>query len=506
MAEPIVVEPWDAHNRALVENVHPATWTNPEPAARYNLVVIGAGTAGLVAAIGAAALGARVALVERQLMGGDCLNVGCVPSKSLVRTGRAWADVRDAGDLGVEVPPGPSVDFPAVMERMRRLRARISEADSAARYRGLGVDVFLGAGRFTGADTVAVAETTLRFRKAVIATGARAAVLPIPGLAEAGFLTNETVFGLTALPPRLAVIGGGPIGCELAQAFARFGAEVLLFEVAPGLLSREDREAAAIVERALARDGVRLVLGSTIERVERAGAARLLHYAAGGMAAQACVDAILVAVGRVPNVDGLGLETVGVAHDPHTGVTVDDRLRTTNRRIYAAGDVCSRYQFTHNSDAQARLVVQNALFLGRARASALTIPRVTYTDPEVAQVGLHGDDARERGLRIRTFVQELAHVDRALLDGEGEGFVKVHVREGTDTIVGATIVSRHAGEMLSELTVAMVHGVGLGRIARTVHPYPTQAEAIRKLGDAYQRSRLTPLVRRVLSRWLAWTR
>lgn len=506
MAEPIVVEPWDVHNQALVENVHPPAWTNPEPAARYNLVVIGAGTAGLVTAIGAAALGARVALVERELMGGDCLNVGCVPSKALVRAGRAWADVRDAGELGVKVPPGSSVDFPAVMERMRRLRARISKGDSAARYRDLGVDVFLGAGRFTGPDTVTVASQTLRFRRAVIATGARAAALPIPGLAEAGYLTNETVFGLTALPRRLAVIGGGPIGCELAQAFARFGAEVLLFEVAPAILTREDSEAAAIVGRALTRDGVRLVLGSTIERVERAGAARLLRYTAGGVADQARVDEILVAVGRVPNVVGLDLDRVGVAHDPCRGVAVDDRLRTTNRRIYAAGDVCSRYQLTHNSDFQARLVIQNALFLGRARASALTIPRVTYTDPEVAHVGLHAGDARERGLGIRTFVQDLADVDRALLDGEGEGFVKVHVREGTDTIVGGTIVARHAGEMLSELTLAMVHGVGLGKLARTVHPYPTQAEAIRKLGDAYNRGRLTPLVRRVLSRWLAWTR
>jgi pyruvate/2-oxoglutarate dehydrogenase complex dihydrolipoamide dehydrogenase (E3) component len=506
MAEPIVVMPWDEHNRALVDNVHPAEWINPEPAPRYNLVVIGAGTAGLVTAIGAAGLGARVALIERELMGGDCLNVGCVPSKAILRAARAWADVRAAHGFGVEVPPGARVDFPAVMERMRRLRARISTADSARRYRDLGVDVFLGAGRFTGPRTLEVAGRTLRFSKAVIATGARASALPIAGVTEAGYLTNETVFTLTALPRRLAVIGGGPIGCELAQAFARFGAEVTLLEVAPRILIREDPDAASVVERALRGDGVRLVLDCKIERVERAGEARMIRYERLGQAGEASVDQVLLAVGRLPNVEGLGLEAAGVAYDRSAGVRVDDRLRTTNPRIYAAGDVCSRLQFTHNSDFQARIVIQNALFLGRARASALTIPRCTYTDPEIAQVGWDEPEAAERSIAIRTFVQDLAEVDRAVLDGEDDGFVKVHVRAGTDTIVGATIVARHAGEMLSELTLAMVQKVGLGKIARTIHPYPTQAEAIRKLGDAYQRTRLTPTVKGLFARWLRWTR
>jgi pyruvate/2-oxoglutarate dehydrogenase complex dihydrolipoamide dehydrogenase (E3) component len=504
--EPVVVEPWDAHNRTLVENVHPADWTNPEPAPRYNLVVLGAGTAGLVSAIGAAGLGARVALVERGLMGGDCLNVGCVPSKALLRSGRAWAEVRDAAGFGVTVPPGARVDFGAVMDRMRRLRARISRADSARRYRDLGVDVFLGAGRFAGPDTIEVTGRALRFRRAVIATGARAAAPPIPGLAEAGYLTNETVFTLTALPPRLAVIGGGPIGCELAQAFARFGAVVDLLEVAPRLLAREEPEAAAMVARAMLRDGVRIVLGARIAGVERAGDERVIHYERDGRAGDARVDQVLVAAGRRPNVEGLGLETAGVAFDTAAGIAVDDRLRTSNPRIYAAGDVCSREQFTHNSDFQARIVIQNALFLGRARASALTIPRCTYTDPEIAHVGLDERTAAERSIPIRTFVQALSEVDRAVLDGDDEGFVKVHVKAGTDTIVGATIVARHAGEMVSELTLAMVNRVGLGKIARTIHPYPTQAEAIRKLGDAYNRTRLTPVVKGLFARWLRWTR
>ena len=502
----IAIDPWDVHNRTLVSNVRPEDWTNPEPAGRYNLVVIGAGTAGLVTAAGAAGLGARVALVERGLMGGDCLNVGCVPSKGLIRAGRAVADVRGAGEFGVRVPSGTSADFGAVMDRMRRLRAKISRVDSAARFRGLGVDVFFGAARFSGPDTVDVAGVTLRFKKAVIATGARAAEPPIPGLAEAGYLTNETVFSLTELPRRLAVIGGGPIGCELAQAFARFGAQVSLLQGGGQILPREDPDVAEHVARALSLDGVDLRLGTRIERIERAGEERVIHVTSGGAAARLAADAILVGVGRAPNVEGLGLEDVGVAHDTRAGVTVDDRLRTTNPRIYAAGDVCSAHKFTHNSDAQARIVIQNALFLGRARTSALTLPWCTYTDPEVAHVGLSEREAAARGIAVRTFVQELADVDRAVLDGEAEGFVKVHVRAGTDRILGATIVARHAGEMLPELTLAIATGTGLGRIARVIHAYPTQAEAIRKLGDAYNRTRLTPRVKRLFARWLAWTR
>ncbi len=502
MPEVVRVPPDDAYNRALVANVHPPDWVNPEPAARYNLVVIGAGTAGLVSAAGAAGLGARVALVERELLGGDCLNVGCVPSKALLRCARAAADVRDAGRFGVEVPAGARVNFPAVMERMRRLRAEISPHDSAARFRGLGVDVFLGQARFTGPDVVEVGGKLLRFSKAVIATGARAARPPIPGLDEAGYLTNETVFALTELPRRLAVIGAGPVGCELAQAFARFGAEVTLLGNRPQLLPREDREAAALVEASLKRDGIKLLLGINVRAVDRQGADAVLRLDGEEVRA----DSILIGVGRAPNVEGLGLEAAGAAYDAKKGVHVNDRLRTTNRRIYAAGDVCSRYQFTHAADAMARIVIRNALFLGRAKASALTIPWCTYTDPEVAHVGLYEHEARERGFAVQTFTQELAEVDRAVLDGETDGFVKVHVKAGGDRILGATVVARHAGEMISELTLAMTHRLGLAALADTIHPYPTQAEAIKKTGDAYQRTRLTPFVRWLLGKWLSWAR
>jgi pyruvate/2-oxoglutarate dehydrogenase complex dihydrolipoamide dehydrogenase (E3) component len=494
------------HDQVLDSRVRPRDWVNPEPAGRYNLVVIGAGTAGLVTAAGAAGLGARVALVERDRMGGDCLNVGCVPSKALVRAARAWADVRGAGEHGVRVPEGVQVDFAAVMDRMRRLRASIAVADSAARFRDLGVDVFLGEGRFTGRDTVDVGGRTLRFRNAVIATGARAAAPPIPGLAEAGYLTNETVFDLTQLPRRLTVIGAGPIGCELAQAFARFGSLVTLLDTEPRVLPREDPDAATHIHHALAHDGVRLLLLNNLKRVERIAGGDRLHVEGAGGSTTLVADAILVAVGRSPNVENLGLEQAGVEYDTRTGVRVDDRLRTTNRRIFAAGDVCSPLKFTHNSDFQARVVIQNALFLGRARASRLVVPWCTYTDPEVAHVGLDEAQARARGIAVRTFAQHLHDVDRAVLDGETDGFVKVHVRAGTDTIVGATIVARHAGEMLPELTMAITRGIGLGALASVIHTYPTQAEAIRKLGDAYQRTRLTPRVKGLLAGWLAWRR
>jgi len=500
------VTPADAHNGRLVSNLHPPDWQNPTPAPRYNLVVIGAGTAGLVTAAGAAGLGAKVALVEKHLLGGDCLNVGCVPSKAIIRSSRAAFDAKMAGDFGVRLIAPSQVDFPSVMERMRKLRADISPHDSAERFAKLGVDVFLGVARFAGPDTVEVAGQTLRFKRAVIATGARAQQPPIPGLAEAGYLTNETVFNLTQCPARLAVIGGGPIGCELAQAFQRLGSQVALFHKNAHLLDREDMDAAAIVQSAFIREGVAVRLNARITRVERNGGEKRVCYVAQGKEEAIVVDEILAGAGRAPNVEGLNLKIVGVQYDPRKGVLVNDRLQTTNPRIYAAGDICLAWKFTHAADFAARIVIQNALFLGRKKASALTMPWCTYTDPEIAHVGLYELDARERGLEVDTYVREFKDVDRAVLDGEKEGFVKFHVRKGRDEILGATIVARHAGEMISEISVAMAARLGLGRLASVIHPYPTQAEAIRQCGDAYNRTRLTPKVKKWMSRWLAWQR
>jgi pyruvate/2-oxoglutarate dehydrogenase complex dihydrolipoamide dehydrogenase (E3) component len=500
--------PLDEHNLELVKNVHPPDWANPEPAGRYNMVVIGGGTAGLVTAAGAALLGGRVALIERDLLGGDCLNVGCVPSKALIRSARAWASVRDAARYGVELPAGGRIDFGRVMERMRALRAKISRHDSAARFKSLGVDVYIGEGRFTGRDTIEVDGKTLRFAKACIATGGRPRVPPIDGLPEATYLTNETLFSLTELPRRLAVLGAGPIGCEMAQSFARFGSRVSLIETSDQILTREDRDAARRVEHALVDDGVELILGSKLSRVRRDSGGKTLTIEGADGPREIVVDEILIGAGRAPNVEGLGLETAGVESDKN-GVTVNDRLQTTNSRVFAAGDVCFRYKFTHTADALARIVLQNALFGFsplKPKASALTVPWCTYTDPEVAHVGLYPHQAEERGIAIDTVQVELDDVDRALLDGETEGFLKVHLKQGTDKIVGATLVASHAGEIISEITLAMVAGKGLGTIAKTIHPYPTQAEIVKKAADQYGRTRLSPFLQKVLNTLMRWQR
>ena len=511
MSEPaaVSIEPMDEHNQALLGHVHPADWTNPEPAAKYNMVVIGGGPAGVIVAAGAAGLGAKVAIIERHLLGGDCLIVGCVPSKCVIRSSRCAAEFRDAARYGIRFEGEPDVDFAAVMARMRRLRADLSRVDAAKRYQEeLGVDVFLGDASFTGPNSVEVAGKTLHFRRATIATGARAAALPIEGLEEAGYLTNETVFTLTERPKRLAVLGSGPIGCELAQAFQNLGSEVTVVELGPRILGREDEDAAEILLAQMKQDGVRFLLGATTHRVSVEGGDKILHLEIDGKEEILRADAILLGVGRKPNIEGLNLEAGGIEYDARRGVIVDDHLRTTNPAVYAAGDVCMAWKFTHAADFAARIVIQNALFslgpLGRKRLSALTMPWCTYTHPEVAHVGFSEHEAKEKGIEMDTFVQPLSGVDRAVADGETEGFVKVHVKKGTDRILGATIVARNAGDMISEITLAMTNGLGLGSIANTIHPYPTQADAIRKVGDLYNRTRLTPTVKKWMKRWLAF--
>ncbi len=503
----ITVPPMDEYNQKLVSYLHPPDWVNPQPASSYNLVVIGAGPAGLIVAAGAAGLGAKVALIEKHLMGGDCLNVGCVPSKALIRSSRAVADIANAEKFGINVPNNAEVDFAGVMQRLRRIRSGISDVDSVERYQHkLGVDVFLGSGRFTSNNTVEVAGQTLRFKKAVIATGARALQPQIPGLREAGYLTNETVFNLTEKPQRLAVIGAGAIGCELAQAFRRLGSEVVLLHKNAQILDKEDVDAATIVQQAFVREDIQLILESKIERVDQTNAGKVIYYQLHGKEASVTVDEIIVSVGRSPNVEGLNLEAVGVEYNTEKGVFVNDNLQTTNPRIYAAGDICMSHKFTHAADFAARMVIQNTLFFGRKKLSALTIPWCTYTDPEVAHVGMGEAEAKAKDINIDTFLIPFSQVDRAILDGEDEGFVKIHVKKGSDKILGATIVARHAGDMISEITLAMVNNIGLGKIASTIHPYPTQADAIRKAGDAYNRTRLTPFVKNLFNKWLAWTR
>jgi pyruvate/2-oxoglutarate dehydrogenase complex dihydrolipoamide dehydrogenase (E3) component len=492
------LQPLNDINQELMAQVHPPDWANPAPADCYDLVVIGAGTAGLVVAAGAAGLGLglKVALVEKSLMGGDCLNVGCVPSKCVIRSSRVVADIQGSAPFGIHSPESVEINFAAVMQRMRRIRADISHHDSVDRFQKLGVDVFLGMAHFVDDSTIAVDSDRLSFKKAVIATGARAARPNVPGLTESGFLTNETIFSLTELPKRLAVIGGGPIGCELSQAFHRLGSQVTLLHRHEHLLDREDADAADIVQQQFLKEKIHLVLKAQLERVETSASGKILHYRQGDATYSIEVDEILVGAGRTPNVHGLNLESVGVEYDTRRGVKVNDYLQTTNPRIYAAGDICMAWKFTHAADAAARIVIKNTLFapfgLGRSKLSSLVMPWVTYTDPEIAHVGLYEADAKAQGLATNTITIPFSTVDRALADGETKGFLKILHPQGSDKILGATIVARHAGEMISEITLAIVTNQGLSALSGVIHPYPTQAEAIKKAADTYRRTLLTP--------------
>jgi len=512
--EESLVLPDDEYNRILVDNVHPSNWVNPEPTSRYNIVVIGAGTAGLITAVVAAGLGAKVALIERHLMGGDCLNVGCVPSKGVIRAARAWADLRNAEEFGLHIPPGVKYDFGAVMARMRKLRARISRNDSVHRYRSLGVDVYIGHARFTDTETVEVAgpagNRKLKFAKAVICTGARASDPATPGLQEVGYLTNETIFSLTELPSRLGVIGAGPVGCELAQAFALFGSQVYLIEAQHGILPNEDRDAAEIVEQQMLRDGMKMLCCGKDLKVNKTAGGKQLTVVSHGQRYDVTVDEILVGVGRTPNVEGIGLEAVGVEYDKN-GVKVNARLQTTNPRIFAAGDICSKYKFTHAADAMAQIVIQNALFphplgLGYASTDSLTMPWCTFTEPEIAHVGMYEADAKAKGLEVETYTFKLDEVDRAILDGEDEGFARVHIQKGSDKILGATIVAAHAGDMIGEFSVAMKAGAGAKTIAGTIHPYPTQAEVNKKVVNLWRKAHFTLRTKALLMKLFAWMR
>ncbi|MBD2446246.1 mercuric reductase [Nostoc sp. FACHB-152] len=503
--ERVIVRPVDEYNQKLVSYVHPPNWVNPQPADCYDLVVIGAGTAGLVVAAGAAGLdlGLKVALIEKHLMGGDCLNVGCVPSKCMIRSSRVLGEIWQAKNFGINISQQQvEVDFPAVMARMRRVRADISPHDSAERFKNLGIDVFLGSGRFASNNTVEVDGKTLRFKKAVIATGARAVRPPIPGIETVGYLTNETVFSLIQRPDKLAVIGGGPIGCELAQTFRRLGCEVTLFHSGSHLLNKEDADAAEIVQNVLISEGIRVVLNCQLEEVVSVTEGKRLYFSANGNRDSVTVDEILVGAGRAPNVEGLNLEAVGVEYDTRQGVKVNDYLQTTNAKIYAAGDICMNWKFTHAADAAARIVIKNTLFspfgLGRSKLSSLVMPWVTYTDPEIAHVGMYEHEAQKRGIDVATITIPFNSVDRAIADGEEAGFLKILHKKGSDEILGATIVAAHAGEMISEVTTAIVNKIGLSKLSSVIHPYPTQAEAIKKAADAYRRTLLTANTKRIL--------
>ena len=482
----------------LVDNTHPADWVAPKPAEKYNLVVIGGGTAGIIAALGTAGLGGKVALIEKGLLGGDCLNFGCVPSKGVLAAGHAVHAATSAQDMGLVADV--SFDFATAMDRMRRQRATISHHDSAARMKQDGVDVFLGAARFTGPDTLEVDGTEIRFARACIATGARAKRPGIPGLDEAGVRTNHDFFDLTERPDRLVVVGAGPIGCEMAQAFRRFGTEVTLIDLACRILPNEDEAASELLTEVLEGEGIRILTECKVERFSR-DTERHVHLDNGEVLD---CDEVLIAIGRTPNIEGLNLQAAGVK-SLDCGIVVDDNLRTTNPRIYASGDVADTpFKFTHAADAMSRIVIQNALFFGNKKVSDLVIPWATYTDPEVAHVGISGEEAAQRD-DVFTYTEELGRNDRSLLEGEDTGYATVYA-DKKGQILGATIVSRTAGELIGTISFAMTHRMSLGTFANTVLPYPTRTEVLKRIAGQFQRTRLTPFVAWLLEAILRWRR
>lgn len=492
------VWPLDEHTVKQLDNVHPRGWVNPDKPDDfvYDLVAIGAGAAGLVSAKQTARRGGKSALIEQHLAGGDCLNVGCVPSKALLRCARAAAE-RRRGDLGAP-PLDPCVEFGKVMERMRRLRAEISDVDAFEATKNAGADMYDGKGVFTGPNEIRVGDKTLRFRKAVICSGGRATVPPIPGLRESPHLTNSTLFNLTELPPRFVVIGAGPIGLEMAQSFRRFGSEVTVMEAMPRILGPEDPEASAVIHRVLEEEGVRVLPSAGITKVEHTSGDKwpeihIFCAPGGGEPEEIVCDALLVATGRAANVEGLGLETVGVETD-RFGIVVNDDLTTTNPDIFAAGDCTNQpaLRFTHTAGCMATVAITNSLFGGRGppvmaastKISDLVVPRCTYTEPEVASCGIGNLEQAERaGVEVDVYSFCLDHADRRILEGDClGGFVKVLCKKDTDTIVGGVIVAERAGDMLAEITLAAQHGLGLSAIAHTIHPYPTVGEGVQQAG------------------------
>ena len=504
------------HCISAISHVGPhATRPNPTPADKYDLVVIGAGVAGLLSVIVGKSLGKKCLMIEKHYMGGDCLNVGCFPSKALIRCARAVHEVKDSARFGVILPPGEvKVDFPAIMKRMRSLRAGIAPHDGVDRYcRDFCEQILLGKATFGGPDHVLVegVDKPIYFDKCMVATGASAAVVPVPGLKDVPHLTNGNFFNLEELPPRACLIGAGPIGIEMAQSLQRFGCAVTIFEVAPHLLPREDPDAAKLVTEALVADGVAVHYAVKITGIKLAGELAMKApwptydvsvTLSDGTAKVFRCEALLNATGRAPNVSGIGLDEAGVDYDTRTGVHISDLYETSAPNIYSCGDCASPYKFTHAADWQARCAVRNMFLQANSKHSDLLVPWATYTDPEIAHVGLYEKEMDDKGIAYDTYVRQFKDVDRCKCEGVTSGFVKISCAKGSDQILGSTIVGPCAGDLISEITVCMQNGIGCKDIAGVMHPYPTTAEAVRQCAAQYFPKLRTPAVNAAIEKRL----
>eukprot|EP00535_Pseudo-nitzschia_heimii_P009655 CAMPEP_0197192024 /NCGR_PEP_ID=MMETSP1423-20130617/24416_1 /TAXON_ID=476441 /ORGANISM="Pseudo-nitzschia heimii, Strain UNC1101" /LENGTH=683 /DNA_ID=CAMNT_0042644833 /DNA_START=50 /DNA_END=2102 /DNA_ORIENTATION=- len=524
------VWPMDSSNTTLLDNVHPPDWNDPKAnkadgSSTYDMIAIGAGVGGLITTASAAAVGAKVALIEANLMGGDCLNVGCVPSKSIIHSANlahtVKGDIKKLEAAGIFVDPNTvNVDFEKVMERVRGIRAKISHHDSAERFRNLGVEVYIGRAVFSSERSVVVNGRTLHFKKAVIATGGYPTLIPMKGLKEMHdkatstedtkpkpiVMTNETFFNMTKQPNRLAVIGAGVIGMELAQAMQRLGTDVTVFGRSGKVLPKEDEDMAAIVKEQLIKDGVSFELsvaeykeivlnGKVLENGYPEMKMTVVEKGVVEMETTHEFDAILVAAGRRPNVTGLELEKAKVEYDTTKGLIVNDNLQTTNPRIFGVGDCCSQFKFTHAAEHMARTVLRNALFFGKGKMSDLLIPYATFTSPEIASVGLYGRDLDELGIEYRVIEKHFKENDRAICDDATEGFIRWRVDAKNDTILGCSVVGKSAGNMIGEATLAMESGTGMGAMGNVIHPYPTTSEVVNRSGDAFNKLKLTNIAK-----------
>lgn len=494
----------DESRSQLVELVGSNNWREPTPLDCYDLIVLGGGTAGLVSAVGAASLGARVALIEKDLLGGDCLHTGCVPSKALLASGSILQKLRECSQFGISVG-SVEVNFLDILQRISNIRTKLANHDSVERLSRIGVHVFFGSPTYISKNQIALGSRKLRFRRSLIATGSRPSIPTIPGLETIPFLTTSTLFQLSELPKKLIVLGGGPSGCELAQVFRQLGSQVTLVERSPRLIPEEDSIVSEYLQKSLRLDGVHLMLNTTANEARYwAGSIQMIVDEQGR---QTTVEGthLLVVAGRCPNAEDLGLELAGVQYDVFSGIQASDRMQTTNRRIFAAGDVCSMLKFTHAADLQARIVVRNALFGGRERFRPSEIPYCIYTHPEVAHVGIHESTAQVNGVALDTLSLVLEDVDRAVLEGT-TGIIRVHLKRGTDRILGASIVAERASEMISQFAFAMKNNIGLAKLGSTVQPYPTYGNAVRQPADQFNRRRLTPMTKRILSHWHVFNR